>query len=111
MKHKSFIIIFSVIIFACIISAALISNSQKGHTAKISVDGNVIQTINLSDRSPAYDIPIEHDGCRNVVRVENGGIFMLEASCPDKLCVKQGAIYKSGYPIVCLPNKVVISVE
>ena len=36
---------------------------------------------------------------------------MEDASCPDQLCVHQNAIDKTGQTIVCLPNKVVVTVE
>ncbi|OYP37556.1 hypothetical protein CG709_05765 [Lachnotalea glycerini] len=35
---------------------------------------------------------------------------MEEANCPDKLCVHQKSIDKTGETIVCLPHKVVITV-
>ena len=35
---------------------------------------------------------------------------MSEANCHDQLCVKQGRINKVGQSIVCLPNRVVITV-
>ena len=35
---------------------------------------------------------------------------MESASCPDGLCVHQGAISDGLLPIVCLPNKVQIQI-
>ena len=36
---------------------------------------------------------------------------MKEAGRPDKLCVKQGEISKAGESIICLPNRIIVSVE
>ena len=36
---------------------------------------------------------------------------MIEADCPDQLCVHQKAISKDRETIVCLPNKVVVEVK
>ncbi len=36
---------------------------------------------------------------------------MDKADCPDKLCVKQGKISKSGESIICLPHKVVVKIS
>ena len=36
---------------------------------------------------------------------------MIEADCPDHLCLKQKAVDSTGGTIVCLPNKVVIEGE
>ena len=35
---------------------------------------------------------------------------MLEASCPDQLCVHQSKIHYNDEMIVCLPNYVIIQV-
>lgn len=36
---------------------------------------------------------------------------MTSADCPDHLCVKKKAISKEGESIICLPNKVVVTVK
>ena len=36
---------------------------------------------------------------------------MTEADCPDKLCVNQRAVSKNGESIICLPNKVIVTVD
>ena len=34
-----------------------------------------------------------------------------EADCPDKLCVSQGKISRSGQTIICLPNKTMVTIK
>ena len=36
---------------------------------------------------------------------------MIEADCPDKLCVHQKAIERTNETIVCLPHKVVVEIQ
>ncbi|MDY3304739.1 MAG: NusG domain II-containing protein [Clostridia bacterium] len=67
-------------------------------------DGKLVQKIDLSNVSNPYKIEL----AGNVILVEKGQISMIDADCPDKLCIKQGAISDSARPIVCLPNKIVI---
>ena len=43
--------------------------------------------------------------------VKNGKAKMIEADCPDKLCMHQKAVSKNHESIICLPNKVVVEVE
>ncbi len=78
--------------------------SSDSKYACIFQDGNLIHKINLSNVSKAYTITVGG----NVILVEKGQISMLEADCPDGLCIKQGAIDDGSRPIVCLPNNVVI---
>ena len=50
-------------------------------------------------------------GDTNVCEIQDGKAHMLSASCPDQICVHQRAISKNGESIICLPNKVVVSIE
>jgi len=42
--------------------------------------------------------------------IRDGKADMKEADCPDKLCVHQKAISAENESIVCLPNRVVVTV-
>lgn len=44
----------------------------------------------------------------NVCEIRDGKARMIEADCPDHLCMTQGAVDAHGGMIVCLPNRVVI---
>jgi hypothetical protein len=41
----------------------------------------------------------------------DGAVRILSAPCPGKLCVKQGAAHRSGEKLVCVPSRVVVSLE
>ncbi|MFH1009321.1 MAG: NusG domain II-containing protein [Candidatus Latescibacterota bacterium] len=45
------------------------------------------------------------------IGITGGKARVVEASCPQKLCVKAGAIWKSGAMVVCVPNRVVVRIE
>ena len=53
---------------------------------------------------------IIEDGAWNRVWISEDSVKMESASCPDGLCVHQGAISDGLLPIVCLPNKVQIQI-
>lgn len=113
MKNKTLIIIFALIAAAC---AAVIIFSHMGSKdskiAEIVLNGNTIQTIDLNAVDEPYDIRIDtDDGGYNIVHVENGAISVSEADCPDKVCVNQGKISSSTYPIVCLPHRLTIQIK
>ena len=82
-----------------------------------SVDGKYVtieQRDNLIRIYPLNvdkEIEIEHRGeVVNKIIIEDGYCYMEEAECPDHLCIKQGKVNKSGQTIVCLPNRVVVTV-
>ena len=47
----------------------------------------------------------------NVVHVSGGEVSVSSASCKNSVCVRHKAISRSGESIVCLPNKLVVSIE
>jgi len=96
---------FSVAALAAAAGIVYLNNSATDKKfACIYEDGNLIHKIDLSSVVKPYSITIGG----NIVLVEKGQISMVEADCPDGLCIKQGAINDSARPIVCLPNNVVI---
>lgn len=45
------------------------------------------------------------------VRISNESISIVQADCPDQVCVKTGQISRSGQSIVCVPNHIVITIS
>ncbi|MDK2824368.1 MAG: hypothetical protein PWP71_2286 [Clostridia bacterium] len=80
--------------------------------AIIEIDGEIYNTIffdNLKDKQEfTIDLP---DNNYIYITSEKDGIYVNDASCPDKVCEKTGKISKAGQNIVCLPNKVVIYIQ
>ena len=60
--------------------------------------------------SNTYEIGQE-DGSLNVIRVENGVVWMQEANCRDGLCIRQGKMKNGAKTIVCLPHKLVVKMD
>ena len=106
MKDKLNLFWFALIGLIILASAAglfyFIKNS--GTTAVIYQGNEEIYRINLSEIKEPKRLVITCDDGSNVVLLENGRISIVQADCPDKLCVEQGAITTGGVPIVCLPH-------
>lgn len=71
---------------------------------EITVDGVVYGTYSLQEDQR---IEINHT---NTCLIEGGRVRMISSECPDHLCEKQKSIDSRGGTIVCLPNRVVLSV-
>ena len=79
---------------------------QSGDSIIITVNGSEYGRYSLTENK---EIPIKIDGkVTNIVTIENGTAYMLEADCPDQDCVKMSWLHSDGLPIVCLPNHLVI---
>ncbi|MBQ4629510.1 MAG: NusG domain II-containing protein [Clostridia bacterium] len=100
---------FSVAAIAAAAGIIYLNNSSdalSGKYACIFENGELVQRIDLTSIVKPHKIELGG----NVILVENGRVSMVEADCPDKLCIKQGAITNGARPIVCLPNNVVIKI-
>ena len=70
----------------------------------IQVDGKEYGTYPLTT-----DREIEINDS-NVCRIQDGKVKMVSADCPDQICIQESAIDENGGTIVCLPNKIVLSI-
>ncbi len=84
--------------------------SKSGSYAEISVNGEIYETLDLN-KDFRCEIKNESGKITNVAVVADGAVHMEYADCPDQICVKHAEISKSGSSIVCLPNRVVITVR
>ena len=110
MSNRSKLIFSLALIFALIavgVSSFLIIEAmrRKGEAVVISIDGNKVAEYSLSENGEF----ILNDGT-NFLVIENGCAYIKSADCPDKLCVHQGKISRTGERIVCLPNRLMIEV-
>ncbi len=84
--------------------------NQQNLTATITVDGEVVENVNLNEVAGFREIKLKSEPSVSV-RIENGRICVIEADCTDKLCVNCGWLDSDGDMAVCLPGKVVVSVD
>lgn len=106
-KKNDLILMIIVIISASIIFLVIhLFMGNDASTVTIKVDGEVKGTYSLLQNQE-----IEINNGTNILVIKDGVADMIEADCPDKLCVKQKAISKNKESIICLPNKVIIEVQ
>lgn len=82
-----------------------------GTKAVIQVDGAMYKEIPLSTHKGTDTFVIETAAGYNTVVVRDGEIGIVEADCPDKICIHEGFISQPGQTAVCLPHKVLIEVR
>lgn len=105
---KGDILIVAAVAFIAVLFMLWQSFNENNLTAVITVDGEIVQTVNLSAKEEAVIIPDTEPKVKIVA--ENGKIFFESAECEDKLCVSCGKLEKKGDTAVCLPSKTVITV-
>lgn len=108
MKKSDIILLCSVIAVALIllgVFAAMLLG--KGETVVVSLDGEEYARLPLNkDR----ELLIESERGTNLLVIKDRKAYIAEASCPDLVCVHSGNVSELKN-VVCLPNRVVISLE
>ena len=106
---KSDIILLSVILAVCLIvfgvSALIFLGS--GEEVVVRVDGEEYARLPLNKDT---QLLIQGENGTNLLVIKDRRAYVSEASCPDLICVKTGYANELK-SIVCLPNKVTISIE
>ena len=106
---KNDVIFISILAVFCLAVCVAVykGGGVEGSNILITVDGEEYGTYSLLEEQ---NIVIEQGDAKNVIVIEGGKAYMLDASCPDQLCVDQNEISFDKESIICLPNKVVLTV-
>ncbi len=106
MKTRYWILLFALLAAVCALcSYFFFFGGTSGTTATVVSDGVTVMTLDLSVDG---EYRIASDYGVNTIRVANGRVSVVSADCPSQDCVHH-APANSGAPIVCLPNRLVIT--
>ena len=106
--RKTDILLIAILAIIPLLLLAFNAVSTLNHTETrliILKDGDVYGTYPLTE-----DRIIEI-GKTNICEIRGGEVKMTHADCPDQICVHSVPISRYGGTIVCLPNKIVLSIE
>jgi hypothetical protein len=73
----------------------------------VRVDGEIYGEYPLNSNKV---IELSTERGNNKIIINDSTVWMEDADCPDKVCVKTGKIKKPGQTIVCLPHRTVIEI-
>lgn len=83
---------------------------DSGNVVEVTVDGEVYGVYSLSENITCEIRTGKNDENINRFVIADGKVYMQDASCPDGICVDHRPIFRDGESIVCLPNRVVVTV-
>ena len=82
--------------------------SVPGSNVAVTVDGEFRGMYDLSENRV---VQIESANGYNTMEIRDGQVRMIEADCPNGDCMAFGGISRTNQVIVCLPNKVVLTIR
>lgn len=112
MKNKrlrnDIILICSVIVFTLIILVAITLINKTGSEVIIEQNSKQVAVLDLN-KDQEYNL-YNGDKICNTVVIKNGEAYMIYTDCKDKICVNHNKISKNNESIICLPNKIIVTV-
>ncbi len=97
---------------------ALDSALSEKSVVRIMSNGEEFAVIDLAEytdgRSTVITVPSQYNGGENTLEIKDGTVRVIEATCPDKICIEQGRRgigCKNPAPITCLPNRMTVTPE
>lgn len=105
MKTKYWILILcALFVLFALLSILLLLPQERSGYAEIWSEGVRIKTVALQT-DQRFTLESSHGS--NTIEVKDGKIAVVQASCPDHICMDRGAC-NHGVDIICLPNRLVI---
>lgn len=106
MKKNDVMLLLIIVISAFMIFGMRFALKDQGKAyVTVRIDGEIVDTFPLSE-----DREYVTSSGGNHISIKNGLVDMIEADCPDQLCVHQIAVSKNNESIICLPNEVVVQI-
>ncbi len=107
-KRNDLILIGGLLLIAAVALIYLFCFRPAGDRVEITIDGKLYKTFSLEDEI-TEEIHTGETDCNTLI-IRDGKAFMDFATCPDGICVDHSPIFRDGESIVCLPNRVVVTV-
>ena len=79
-------------------------------TARIVLDNELVAELPLSTLSETVTLDVPGARYPITVEAENGRVRVSHSECPSQDCVHTGWVSRSGGQIMCLPNRLDITV-
>lgn len=108
-KKKDLVLVLIILLLVFIALGIMIATKEEGATVIITVNGDIKHILSLEEDKI---ITIGDNASNyNILEIKNGYVTMMEANCPDKICVKHKRIHYNHESIICLPHKVIVEIQ
>ena len=110
-KHRISIIVVASILLLSLVTLLIFSLSRvegadvPTAAVEITVDGETVATYSLFE-----DGTYVLNGGTNAIVIEGARVYMTHSDCPDHTCERTGKIKYVGQSIICLPNKLSVTI-
>ena len=105
-KKLDIIVISAITVIAVISLLFIFLFKEAGSVCVVEVDGEIVGEYSLM-----LDGEFVLNGGTNTLVISGGEAYMINSHCPDHTCENTGKVKYVGQTIVCLPNKLSVTVR
>ena len=106
-KYRLDALVIAAILILSLVCLLIINLTRtEGTVAVVEIDGVAVTKYRLTENG---EYPL--NGGTNVLVIEDGAAYLNYSNCPDHTCERTGKIRYTGQTIVCLPNKLSITIK
>ena len=109
-KMDVVIICFFILLAVLLIFAFMFAGTRGGAVAVVFADGAEVLVVDIGQNEGERFEIFSLNGI-NKILIEGGAVRMVHADCPDKYCMRMGAISGTFQTITCLPNRVIVEIR
>ena len=100
------IVIATIVTVTLILLLVSLLSKKPGSVAVVEINGQTAGEYALTENGVFV-----LNGGTNTLVIENGEAYLINSHCPDHTCEKTGKIHYVGQTIVCLPNRLSVTVK
>ena len=99
------ILVAALLAVSVVLLTVFLLTREQGAFVRVQLDGNTVAEYPLS-----VNARYELNGGTNILVIEDGEAYLVYADCPDHTCINTGRISLVGESIICLPNRLAVTV-
>ena len=100
------IVISALLLLSLLLLFFTLAFKEKGAVAVVEINGAVAGEYPLSQNGVFV-----LNGGTNTLVIENGAAYLTDSHCPDKTCELTGKVRYVGQTVICLPNRLSVTVK
>ncbi len=113
-ENLTALILSAILVVIVILSFVLIfrEKNDDGRVVVVISCGKTVGEYSLDDIKEEKVIKVSsgESGHYNIIRITGDGVCVSESDCKGHDCVRMGTISHSGETIVCLPNRLIVTI-
>ena len=106
-KYDALVVLAVLLLAGALGARVWFAPAQNGAEIVVSVGGAEVEHLPLAPAERSYT----NRGYTVHLVVDNSGAWIDDADCPTQDCVRTGKIARAGQSVVCLPARIVVTIE